>query len=158
MPVLIYASVFGPYQLGSGSMCTWQTLSHFLGLCNASLSFFVYITFSCRFRNSMLKNARAVGSKFLPSVISPPTPVTGRAVSERGLYSRSALPSAGAAGTPTRAGAKLSMSASMPDINKKVAEAVARLGDVNGNDGGEEEKGIVRPQVASFSSFSESLG
>ena len=58
MSVLIYATIFGPNvhkKAAHFDICTWQTISYFLCLCNASLSFFVYITFSTRFRKTMTK-------------------------------------------------------------------------------------------------------
>lgn len=56
VPVFIYAALFGPNIVNKNAqLCNWQTVSHFLGLCNASMSFFVYISFSERFRTSMLR-------------------------------------------------------------------------------------------------------
>lgn len=55
MSVLIYVSMYGVNVHREQYICTWQTLSYFLCLCNASLSFFVYITFSTRFRKTMIQ-------------------------------------------------------------------------------------------------------
>ncbi|KAI1702598.1 hypothetical protein DdX_15379 [Ditylenchus destructor] len=73
VPVFIYATVFGP-NIGQ-NMCTWQTVSHFLGLCNASLSFFVYITFSNRFRNSMIGRAELLFYQCCPRCFHPPNAI-----------------------------------------------------------------------------------
>ncbi|CAD6198597.1 unnamed protein product [Caenorhabditis auriculariae] len=50
VPVFVYASVIGPLVTNIEAVCIWNTLGVFLGLCNISLSFFVYIVFSEKFR------------------------------------------------------------------------------------------------------------
>ncbi|KAL3107803.1 hypothetical protein niasHT_017035 [Heterodera trifolii] len=70
MSVLIYVSMYGVNVHREGYICTWQTLSYFLCLCNASLSFFVYITFSTRFRKTMLHRARQMLHRLCPVIFS----------------------------------------------------------------------------------------
>lgn len=53
VPVFAFASIFGPATT-SLHLCTWQTLSQFMGIINISLSFFVYLIFSPRFRKAIL--------------------------------------------------------------------------------------------------------
>lgn len=56
VPVFAFASLFGSTVLTEEShLCTWQTLSQFVGIFNVSLSFFVYLLFSPRFRQAILK-------------------------------------------------------------------------------------------------------
>ncbi|KAH7724035.1 Protein T02D1.4 [Aphelenchoides avenae] len=77
VPVFIYAGIFGPNIVHqSGNLCAWQTVSHFLGLCNASLSFFVYIAFSARFRKTMFCRAQNLLHACCPRLIGsyPSTP------------------------------------------------------------------------------------
>lgn len=55
VPIFMMASLFAPGAMENMStLCFWQSLSQFLGLCNVSLSFFVYIAFSPRFRKAIL--------------------------------------------------------------------------------------------------------
>uniref|UniRef100_A0A914E2I0 G-protein coupled receptors family 1 profile domain-containing protein n=2 Tax=Acrobeloides nanus TaxID=290746 RepID=A0A914E2I0_9BILA len=72
VPVLVYAAIFGPQVVNqSNDLCTWQTISHFLGLCNASLSFFVYISFSTRFRHTMFR-AQRLAHRCCPMLVMQP--------------------------------------------------------------------------------------
>ena len=50
IPVFIYAIVMGPDVTNQPAVCAWNTIGVFLGLCNMSLSFFVYIALSQKFR------------------------------------------------------------------------------------------------------------
>ncbi|CAI5448774.1 unnamed protein product [Caenorhabditis angaria] len=50
IPVFIYAAIFGPEVTNQSILCIWNTIAVFLGLCNISLSFFVYLVFSDKFR------------------------------------------------------------------------------------------------------------
>uniref|UniRef100_A0AC34Q2I6 G-protein coupled receptors family 1 profile domain-containing protein n=1 Tax=Panagrolaimus sp. JU765 TaxID=591449 RepID=A0AC34Q2I6_9BILA len=77
VPVFIYAALFGPNIVNKNAqLCNWQTVSHFLGLCNASMSFFVYISFSERFRTSMLRRAQLMFHECCPTLISRPVNIT----------------------------------------------------------------------------------
>ncbi|CAB3409778.1 unnamed protein product [Caenorhabditis bovis] len=51
IPVFIYATISGPDAINGSLICIWNTIGSFLGLCNISLSFFVYLVFSDKFRN-----------------------------------------------------------------------------------------------------------
>lgn len=55
MPVFIYAALLGPGAVETAIPCLWQALPHFLSLSNASLSFFVYLALSQRFRDLLLE-------------------------------------------------------------------------------------------------------
>uniref|UniRef100_A0AC35GVK5 G-protein coupled receptors family 1 profile domain-containing protein n=1 Tax=Panagrolaimus sp. PS1159 TaxID=55785 RepID=A0AC35GVK5_9BILA len=70
IPVFLYAVCFGPHLQ---QICNWQTMSHFFGLWNASLSFFVYITFSTRFRKSICRRVHQVFHQCCPNWISRPS-------------------------------------------------------------------------------------
>ncbi|CAP21864.2 Protein CBG00409 [Caenorhabditis briggsae] len=50
IPVFLYATIFGPGVTNEPAICVWNTIAVFLGLCNVSLSFFVYLVFSDKFR------------------------------------------------------------------------------------------------------------
>ncbi|VDM82549.1 unnamed protein product [Strongylus vulgaris] len=50
IPVFIYAAISGPRVINDTTVCIWNTVGVFLGLCNMSLSFFVYIMLSQKFR------------------------------------------------------------------------------------------------------------
>ncbi|KAF1755545.1 hypothetical protein GCK72_011995 [Caenorhabditis remanei] len=50
IPVFLYATIFGPAVTNEPAICVWNTIAVFLGLCNVSLSFFVYLVFSDKFR------------------------------------------------------------------------------------------------------------
>ncbi|CAK5049149.1 unnamed protein product [Meloidogyne enterolobii] len=77
MSVLIYVSMFGPNVHKKEHVCTLQTISYFLCLCNASLSFFVYITFSNRFRKTMINRVRLLLHRVCPTIFSEVPPSTG---------------------------------------------------------------------------------
>ncbi|VDM23689.1 unnamed protein product [Toxocara canis] len=56
VPVFIYAALHGPHVVHTEPhLCLWHTNAQYLGICNASLSFFVYIVFSQRFRAMLLR-------------------------------------------------------------------------------------------------------
>ncbi|KAK6039841.1 hypothetical protein COOONC_22654 [Cooperia oncophora] len=50
VPVFILAAISGPRVINEIPVCIWNTAGVFLGLCNMSLSFFVYFTLSQKFR------------------------------------------------------------------------------------------------------------
>jgi hypothetical protein len=55
VPVFVYAALFGPSTLTTTSnLCFWQTVSQFVAIFNVSLSFFVYVLFSPRFREAIV--------------------------------------------------------------------------------------------------------
>ncbi|KAE9555036.1 hypothetical protein FO519_001782 [Halicephalobus sp. NKZ332] len=75
VPVFVYAGIFGPNIVNKNpQLCTWQTVSHFLGLCNASMSFFVYISFSDRFRSFMCR--QLLFRNFCPRFVSRPAEIS----------------------------------------------------------------------------------
>ncbi|VDO48580.1 unnamed protein product [Haemonchus placei] len=55
IPVFILAAISGPRVINEIPVCVWNTVGVFLGLCNMSLSFFVYITLSQKFRQMVCK-------------------------------------------------------------------------------------------------------
>jgi hypothetical protein len=56
VPVFAFVSLFGASAMNeTSSLCTLQTLSQFVGIFNVSLSFFVYLLFSPRFRQAILR-------------------------------------------------------------------------------------------------------
>ncbi|VDL70255.1 unnamed protein product [Nippostrongylus brasiliensis] len=66
IPVFILAAISGPRVINEIPVCVWNTVGVFLGLCNMSLSFFVYITLSQKFRQMVYNRLREVISRFLP--------------------------------------------------------------------------------------------
>ncbi|CAD5219742.1 unnamed protein product [Bursaphelenchus okinawaensis] len=74
VPIFLFASLSAPGSMDQiPLLCFWQTLSQFLGLCNVSLSFFVYIAFSPRFRKALIQRF-ACGNKYLRAVAHSLTP------------------------------------------------------------------------------------
>ncbi|EGT42133.1 hypothetical protein CAEBREN_11782 [Caenorhabditis brenneri] len=67
IPVFLYATIFGPAVTNEPAICVWNTIAVFLGLCNVSLSFFVYLVFSDKFRE-MVKTGL---SDLMPCFSSP---------------------------------------------------------------------------------------
>ena len=55
VPVYTYAIISGPHVINQPTICEWNTVGVFLGLCNMSLSFFVYIALSQKFRQMVKK-------------------------------------------------------------------------------------------------------
>uniref|UniRef100_A0A1I7S4W5 G_PROTEIN_RECEP_F1_2 domain-containing protein n=2 Tax=Bursaphelenchus xylophilus TaxID=6326 RepID=A0A1I7S4W5_BURXY len=75
VPIFLLASFTAPGSMDKMAwMCLWQTLSQFLGLCNVSLSFFVYIAFSPRFRKALITRLYC-GNKYLRAVANSLTPL-----------------------------------------------------------------------------------
>ncbi|XGW28136.1 hypothetical protein V3C99_008163 [Haemonchus contortus] len=66
IPVFILAAISGPRVINEIPVCVWNTVGVFLGLCNMSLSFFVYITLSQKFRQMVCNRLRELSSRFLP--------------------------------------------------------------------------------------------
>ncbi|VDM53467.1 unnamed protein product [Angiostrongylus costaricensis] len=56
IPVFIYAAISGPRVINEIPVCVWNTVGVFLGLCNMSLSFFVYISLSNKFRQMVCRS------------------------------------------------------------------------------------------------------
>ncbi|KIH51839.1 hypothetical protein ANCDUO_18068 [Ancylostoma duodenale] len=66
IPVFIYAAISGPNVINEMAVCVWNTAGVFLGLCNMSLSFFVYVTLSQKFRQMVYDRLRELSTRFLP--------------------------------------------------------------------------------------------
>ncbi|KHJ81818.1 hypothetical protein OESDEN_18493 [Oesophagostomum dentatum] len=66
IPVFIYAAIFGPRVINETTVCVWNTVGLFLGLCNMSLSFFVYVLLSQKFRQMVYNRLHELSVRFLP--------------------------------------------------------------------------------------------
>ncbi|CAI4228331.1 unnamed protein product [Auanema sp. JU1783] len=58
IPGFIYAALIGPHVVNDKGICIGNTIGVFLGLCNMSLSFFVYAIFSHKFRQILCRRYR----------------------------------------------------------------------------------------------------
>ncbi|KHN71113.1 hypothetical protein Tcan_02502 [Toxocara canis] len=73
VPVFIYAALHGPHVVHTEPhLCLWHTNAQYLGICNASLSFFVYIVFSQRFRAMLLSKVHRSLQTLMPCVLRAP--------------------------------------------------------------------------------------
>ncbi|ETN83569.1 hypothetical protein RB195_003200 [Necator americanus] len=66
IPVFIYAAISGPHVINEIPVCVWNTVGIFLGLCNMSLSFFVYVMLSQKFRQMVYSRLHELSVRFLP--------------------------------------------------------------------------------------------
>uniref|UniRef100_A0A915BA02 G-protein coupled receptors family 1 profile domain-containing protein n=3 Tax=Parascaris univalens TaxID=6257 RepID=A0A915BA02_PARUN len=72
VPVFIYAVLRGPHVVHTEpQLCLWHTSAQYLGICNASLSFFVYIIFSQRFRAMLIDRIRGSLYMQMPRSLRP---------------------------------------------------------------------------------------
>ncbi|PAV73601.1 hypothetical protein WR25_00781 [Diploscapter pachys] len=70
VPVMLYASIAGPLAINETAVCIWHTIGVFLGLCNMSLSFFVYLALSKNFRKMVQSRLAEFAKCLLPQCIS----------------------------------------------------------------------------------------
>ncbi|CAJ0603498.1 unnamed protein product [Cylicocyclus nassatus] len=66
IPVFIYAAISGPQVIEKPTVCVCYTVGLFLGFCNMSLSFFVYIMLSQKFRQMVFNRLRENIARFVP--------------------------------------------------------------------------------------------
>uniref|UniRef100_A0AC35U5B2 G_PROTEIN_RECEP_F1_2 domain-containing protein n=1 Tax=Rhabditophanes sp. KR3021 TaxID=114890 RepID=A0AC35U5B2_9BILA len=68
VPVFLYSFFSGPKVIHANKgLCIWHSVSHFLGICSASLSFFVYFFFSQRFRQTVLVAIKTLAKRICPN-------------------------------------------------------------------------------------------